>query len=66
MLALPIELEQQITSIAAAEKIPVTVWLTNLIEDYQDARILEKAWREFEASGMKTLSLDEFNHEMAN
>jgi hypothetical protein len=68
MITLPIQLEQQINHIAAIEHTPanslVVETLAEFVEDYHDAKTLESAWREFEASGMQALSLDELNHEM--
>lgn len=63
MIALPLQLEQQINHIAEMEHIPVSNWvtqkLTEIVEDYQDIQAADKAKARLLTGESVRLSMDD-------
>lgn len=68
MIAIPLNLEQQINQIAHKENTPVENWvtqkLTELVEDYQDIQAADKVKAELLNGDDCVIGLDEFMERM--
>ncbi len=70
MIAVPAYLEESFLHVAEVEHQPVSklieTALIEFLEDYQDARIAEKAIEQIRRGEDKLLTLEEFNQALAN